>query len=109
MTLLPGDPMNACERLALAALAHDLPGLLQQLPTPLSTGLRQTLDLARLDDAPVLAAILEQAEAFACEPAHDRALVANQALISIFSRIVLDASGEPAPVYRHLAPLPATS
>ena len=56
--------MQHDERLAIAALVHDLPALAHQAGMTPSAELQHLLDLAQLDD-PSLSAILRQAEAYA--------------------------------------------
>lgn len=96
--------MDELQQLALAALVHDLPALMASTGSDVSSEAQQVLRLAQLSD-PVLAAILEQAEAHAMSGGSRHKLVTDQPLVSIFSRVKLDHS--PQVAYHQLASLPA--
>ena len=91
--------MNDLERLALAALVHDLPGLLGKTGTSLLADDHPVLKLAHLEGGPK--AILDQAEAYAMSDHTERRLVTDEALVSIFSRIQLQPRPELADLQYH--------
>lgn len=100
--------MEALEHLALAALLWDLPGVLAATPTEISPAAQRLLDLTRLEDQPVSAAILEQARQYAGSAAQPQPGLPDQPLRAIFSRVQISRQQSLQPSYYQVAPLPAT-
>ncbi len=100
--------MNQLERLALAALVHDLPALFAEAKVPVSAYAQRVLNFALLPD-PALGAIMEQAEAYAMPADSQCSLVCHQSLQSIFSLLQIHDSQKLVPVYHQFAALPATT
>lgn len=93
--------------LALAALTHDLRRLMNEAGVELLASAQCVLDLADLRDRPELETLLEQAGTYATGGQAGQ-LAADQALLSIFSRVRLYQEQEPAPRYYGFGLLPST-
>ncbi len=100
--------MEALEHLALAALLWDIPGVLADAPTAISPAAQRLLDLTRLEDQPVLAAILAQARQYAGSSGQPRSGLPDQPLRAIFGQVQISRQQSLQPSYYPIAPLPAT-
>jgi CRISPR-associated protein Csm1 len=100
--------MEALEHLALAALLWDIPGVLADAPTEISPAAQRLLDLTRLQDQPVSAAILAQARQYAGSSAQPRSGLPDQPLRAIFGQVQISRQQSLQPSYYPIAPLPAT-
>src|ERR1051326_2230457 len=95
--------MNHLERLALAALTHDLRALIGDAQEA-----QRVFDLARLDD-PALSAVLQQAQEYAAPRSAKLEQLTSASLLSIFSLLQIKHLQPPQPHYHRFAPLLSTT